>query len=94
MSFRQLSKEGRRLLARMPEVTTPVTIAQRIKILYPEQSEYYLFQVTETRILFKTKDLKVTIAEYPISMTGFLLFVYEMDLNIATALMYYAEGGK
>lgn len=77
----------------MAEVATPVTTAQRIKLLYPEPSEHYKFEVTATEIIFKTKDDKVTIATYPISMTGFILFVYEMDVNIATALMYYAEGG-
>lgn len=93
MSFRILNKQARRELDKVPDIFTPVTVAQRLKLLYPDPSEHYKFEVTARKIIFKTKDNKVEVATYPVSLSGFIMFVYEMDVNIATALMYYAEGG-
>lgn len=93
MSLRQLSKDTKRQLNNLQAVGSVNSIAARVEMLFPEKSEHYTLGVVGNDIIMKTKDDKVEIAKYPANFTGLLMLVYEADLNIATALMYYAEGG-
>lgn len=92
--LRKMSKDVRRQLQNLTGVGSVTSVAARIKMLYPEESQHYHMTVDANNILFKTKDDKLTIATYPTTQTGIIMLVYEFDTNVATALMYYATGGN